>query len=196
VTRPFLLIDVDGPLNPYAAKATRRPGGYTTHRMMPDSWRARGERKPLRVWLNHQHGATLQALPYDLVWCTTWLDEANEWIAPHLGLPEMPFVPFEELWASRPDGTYFKTWEVVRWAQGRPFAWIDDEIGEKDRTYVERLHDGPALLHHIDPRIGLTADDFEVLASWAADLSAHPCPVHDGTGGDHQIGCDNTTMED
>ncbi|MEU8920359.1 hypothetical protein AB0D10_05385 [Kitasatospora sp. NPDC048545] len=192
MTLPLLLIDIDGPLNPYAAKLTRRPDGYTTHRMRPDSWVSRHvnprHAKPLRVWLNHQHGALLQALPYELAWCTTWQAEANEWIAPHLGLPELPFVPFEELWATRPDDTYFKTWDVVRWAQGRPFAWIDDEIGEKDREYVAGVHDASALLHHVDPRVGLTAEDFQVLADWAASL---PCVVCDGTGGDHQIGCNN-----
>jgi hypothetical protein len=36
--RPMLLIDVDGPLNPYAAKPTRRPHGYTTHRLSPPTW--------------------------------------------------------------------------------------------------------------------------------------------------------------
>lgn len=181
-SRPLLLIDVDGPLNPYAAKATRRPDGYTTHRMKPDSWVARhgGWAKPLRVWLNHDHGAQLQALPYDLVWCTTWMHEANEWIAPHLGLPDLPHVPFDKLWADRPDGTYFKTWEVVRWAQGRPFAWIDDEIGAADREFVADIHEGPALLHHVDPRIGLTTADFEALAEWACGLIEVPaCPTTD-----------------
>ncbi|WP_354643894.1 HAD domain-containing protein [Kitasatospora camelliae] len=173
--RPLLLLDIDGPLNPYAAKPTRRPEGYTTHRMNPDSWVARGNRKPLRVWLNHDHGRTLQALPYDLVWCTTWMAEANEWIAPHLGLPTLPYVPFEELWASRPDGTYFKTWDIVRWAQGRPFAWVDDEIGRADRDYAAAQHEGPALLHHVDPRVGLAEADFQTLAAWADDL-----PVQEG----------------
>ena len=175
MTRPLLLIDIDGPLNPYAAKAHRRPDGYTTHRMKPDSWVSRhvypSRAKPLRVWLNHDHGAALQSLPYDLVWCTTWMGEANEWIAPHLGLPELPHIPFDKLWARRNDGTYFKTWDVCRWAQGLPFAWIDDEIGTADREYVAGVHDAPALLHHVDPRIGLTTADFEVLAAWAASLA-------------------------
>lgn len=174
MSRPLLLIDVDGPLNPFAAKATRRPDGYTTHRMSPTSWVSRHanprDAKPLRVWLNHQHGAMLQALPYELVWCTTWQAEANEWIGPHLGLPELPHVPFEELWARRPDGTYFKTWDVVRWAQGRPFAWVDDEIGAADQEFVADIHDGPALLHHINPAKGLLPADFQALTEWAANL--------------------------
>ncbi|MFC8447615.1 hypothetical protein [Kitasatospora sp. NPDC057223] len=192
MTRPLLLIDIDGPLNPYAAKPTRRPAGYTTHRMTPDSWTARhgGRAKPLRVWLNHDHGAQLQALPYDLVWCTTWMAEANEWIAPHLGLPKLPHVPLPELWAKRSDGTYFKTWDVVRWAQGRPFAWIDDEIGAADREYVAGVHDAPALLHHVDPRIGLTSADFATLAKWAGELKEDaPCPTCDGNADCRQLGC-------
>lgn len=38
--RPLLYLDVDGPLNPYAAKPERRPEGYTTHRMKPEGWLA------------------------------------------------------------------------------------------------------------------------------------------------------------
>lgn len=170
--RPLLLIDVDGPLNPYAAKPTQRPEGYTTHRMMTDSWRARGARKPLRVWLNPGHGPALTALPYELAWCTTWLDEANEWIGPHLGLPVLPVVPFQELWSPRSDGTFWKTWDVVRWAEGRPFAWIDDEITDTDREYVAGVHQGPALLLTISPRTGLLPEHFEQLADWATNLAA------------------------
>jgi hypothetical protein len=68
--RPLLFLDVDGPLNPFAAKPTRRPDGYVTHRMAPQRWtEADRERlcaegrpvkraNPLRVWLNPAHGLT------------------------------------------------------------------------------------------------------------------------------------------
>jgi hypothetical protein len=114
--RPLLLVDVDGPLNPYAAKPEKRPAGYVTHRMRPTGWDA-PHIKPLRVWLNPDHGPALLKLPYDLVWCTTWQAEANVWIGPHLGLPDLPHVSFDDV-VTRDiaDGTYFKTHEVVRWA--------------------------------------------------------------------------------
>lgn len=48
-TKPLLLIDVDGPLNPYAAQAERRPEGYTTHRMRPTGWTPAQSPRPLRV---------------------------------------------------------------------------------------------------------------------------------------------------
>lgn len=87
--RPVLLVDVDGPLNPYAAKPHRRPEGYQTHRLLTPRWEAAERRrltewglpnkpvKPLRVWLSPDHGPALEALPFDLVWATTWEEEAN-----------------------------------------------------------------------------------------------------------------------
>lgn len=57
--------------------------GHTTHRLLPPSW-AEERRillnllgkpdekvKPLRVWLNPDHGPALGTLPYTLVWATT-----------------------------------------------------------------------------------------------------------------------------
>ena len=173
--KPLLLIDVDGVLNPFDAKPHRRPAGYQTHRMLPPTWIAQhpaGMRaRPLRVWLNPEHGPQLLALPFDLAWCTTWQGDANEWIGAHLGLPELPHVPFKENnLPDRPDGTYFKTWETVQWVRGRAFAWVDDQVGDADREYVADIHPGPALLLTIDPATGLLPEHFEELADWAGSL--------------------------
>ncbi|WP_428956214.1 hypothetical protein [Streptomyces sp. cg35] len=170
--KPLLLIDVDGPLNPYAAKPSRRPEGYQTHRMRPSGWENPWQ-KPLRVWLNPAHGAQLQALPFDLVWCTTWQHEANEWIGPHIGLPELPVIEWpDSARTARSDGVFWKTEGVVRWAEGRSFAWIDDDFTDKDRDYVARRHAGPALLHWISPRLGLLDHDLQALTEWADSLDA------------------------
>lgn len=40
--RPLLLLDMDGPLNPYRAAPHERPAGYSTHRMRPTEWGNRG----------------------------------------------------------------------------------------------------------------------------------------------------------
>ncbi len=58
--RPLLLLDMDGPLNPYRSAPHERPAGYSTHRMRPTGWENPRD-KPLRVWLNHGHGADLDA---------------------------------------------------------------------------------------------------------------------------------------
>ncbi|MEU9076154.1 hypothetical protein [Kitasatospora sp. NPDC048538] len=174
MTRPLLLLDVDGPLNPYAAPATRRPDGYDTHRMLPPSWLARrppwSERRvrSLRVWLNPAHGPELLALPYELVWATTWMDEANTYIAPLIGLPELPYIRWTEVFGADPDGLHWKTRDVVAWAAGRPFVWVDDELGPQDAEWIAAHHPGPALALHVNPRIGLRAGDFATLRDWAA----------------------------
>lgn len=167
--KPLLLIDVDGPLNPYAAKPQRRPEGYTTHRMRPQGWT--GDR-PLRVWLNPGHGGELLALAewYELVWATTWKGEANAWIGPQLGLPELTYIDWPQMHGKAPRGTFWKTQYILQYAAGRPFAWIDDDITALDREWVDQRHLAAALLLRIDERIGLTRPDFDALTDWAAAL--------------------------
>jgi hypothetical protein len=172
----LFLIDVDGPLNPWQAKPSKRPDGYQTHRMRPAGWENPWQ-KPLRVWLNPSHGAALLKLPGTLVWATTWAHEANEWIGPHLGLPELPVItwpdektPSSPYWKA-PPAVHWKTKAIVEYAAGRPFAWVDDELTNLDRDYVKRHHADPALLHHVSPRLGLLAEDFETLTVWAHGLN-------------------------
>ncbi|NBE50903.1 hypothetical protein [Streptomyces boluensis] len=167
--KPLLLIDVDGPLNPYAAKPERRPPGYTTHRMRPDGWD--GD-KPLRVWLDPAHGRELLVLAewFELVWATTWKGQANEWIGPRIGLPELPFVDWPTMHGRAPSGTFWKTPYVLEYAAGRPFAWVDDDLTRHDQAYVEAHHSAAALLRYVDPRLGLLRRDFDALAEWAAAL--------------------------
>ncbi|WP_063772002.1 HAD domain-containing protein [Kitasatospora mediocidica] len=193
--RPLLLLDVDGPLNPYAAMPDGRPEGYQEYRLMPPSWEA-AERKrlstwgrptmrpvPLPVWLNPDHGPALSALPFDLVWATTWEAEANTFIAPILGLPELPFITWTSSRTTPSKGLFWKTPEIASWAQGRPFAWLDDELGDADRTWLTDHHPGPALLHRIDPQIGLRPTDLATLKSWAACLPKKHAAAPPGSGG-------------
>ncbi|WP_427923200.1 hypothetical protein [Streptomyces sp. cg40] len=165
--RPLLFLDVDGPLNPYAAQKERRPEGYTTIRAAVRPGR------PLRVWLNPAHGPALLALGYDLCWATTWMAAANRWIAPVVGLPDLPYVDFgDALFAERPDGVHWKTESIVAYAEGRPFAWVDDEQSTLDGDFVTDHHSGPALLHHVNPRLGLREGDFATLAGFAGFAAA------------------------
>ncbi|MFB6784641.1 hypothetical protein ACFCX0_47200 [Streptomyces sp. NPDC056352] len=173
-SKPLLFLDVDGPLNPYAAQPERRPEGYTTLRVPYESASTGGllsRRRPLRVWLNPEHGKALLHLDYELCWATTWMDDANRWIGPVLGLPDLPFVDFgDALLQERPDGVHWKTGPLVDYAGGRPFAWVDDEQSDLDHAYVTVHHRGPGLLHHVNPRIGLREADFHALADFAGSL--------------------------
>ncbi|MFI6643647.1 hypothetical protein [Streptomyces sp. NPDC050504] len=174
--RPLLLLDVDGPLNPYAAHLPRLRG-YTTHRFRPANWSARQTpgsralRRGLAVRLNPAHGARLTALPYELAWATTWMHQANEMIAPVIGLPgTLPVIEWPELFGHDPDGLYWKTRHLLTWAAGRPFAWVDDMITDLDTAHVTAHHDAPALLLRIHPGRGLRESDFAELTRWAAAL--------------------------
>ncbi len=158
--RPLLFLDVDGPLLPF---------GENPH--LPRA--ARADTRLVR--LTPQVGHRLAALPCDLVWATTWEDEANTELAPRLGLPQLPVVH----WPDPSDdhqrhdqwfGLCWKTRTLVTWAAGRPFAWIDDDITDADRDWVSTNHPGRALLHHVEPYRGLADEDLTTLDQWLRAL--------------------------
>jgi hypothetical protein len=174
--RPLLFVDVDGPLNPYAARATRRPEGYRTHRMSPPDWaRAYPGAEPLRVWLNPEHGPMLLSLPVELVWATTWGHDANDWIGPRIGLPELPVVEWpagegpDRMFESA-DGRFWKTQPVADFAAGRPFAWVDDQLTAADERWCARRYPAPTLLLPIDPALGLRSDDIATIGGWLEEI--------------------------
>lgn len=73
---------------------------------------------------------------------------------------------------------------IVTWAAGRAFGWVDDEITRADRTWVAAHHDGPALLHRVDPNVGLGSADFAVLTAWAKTLDYGPGRTPQAPGSD------------
>ncbi len=161
---PLLFLDVDGPLIPFGAE----PQQYPTYELGP-ALRGDGA-NPLLTRINPQHGARLAALPCEVVWATTWMDEANECIAPLLGLQRLAVVVWPEPSdlddQDERDGLHWKTRALVDWAAGRPFVWVDDEATETDRAWIASHHAGRAVVHRVDARIGLTDDDYVLLAEW------------------------------
>ncbi|MFJ6368735.1 HAD domain-containing protein [Streptomyces virginiae] len=152
-THVLLYLDVDGPLIPFGA------GPYPAAR--------EGEADPLLARVDPTLGPRLAALPCELVWATTWMAEANECVAPRLGLPELPVVVWPE--PSDEDGRggiHWKTPALLDHAAGRSFIWVDDEITDADRDHVAARHPGRALLHRVDPGQGLTEADLGVLRDW------------------------------
>lgn len=122
-----------------------------------------------------EYGPRLLGLACDLVWATAWMGDANDVIAPLLGLPALPVVDFEglpgvddpvygEADASAP--VNWKTRKIVELAAGRTFVWVDDEITDVDRGFVAGHHRGRALLHRVDSAIGITEADFVVVERW------------------------------
>ena len=156
--RPLLFLDVDGPLIPFGAPHPPPPAATAD------------DGNPLLARLDPALGARLLALDCSLVWATTWREEANEVVAPRLGLPRLPVLDWPEADEPGPRGLHWKTRPLVEWAGGRPFVWVDDEIGAVDRQWVAAAHPGPALLHRVDPARGLQDSDFRALTDWLAAL--------------------------
>lgn len=162
-----ILLDVDGPLNPYAAKATRRPEGFETHRAFPASGHPP---KGYRLWLNPSHGPALLALGGELIWATAWEDEANEWIGPHIGLPKLPVIDWIDRDIHNVLQLHWKTLRLVEWMNenrpGIPFLWLDDEVGRKDRDWIEENCAPGSGIRIISPQTGITQDHLDEIKEW------------------------------
>lgn len=166
--KPLLFLDIDGVLNPDAVSSGRRPEGYVTHRMRPSGWASENV-KPLRVWLNPDHGPKLLALPVELIWGTAWEHEANEWVSEHVGLPQLPFVKFDS--GTPGPGVHWKTRDIADYAAGRPFIWIDDEVRpDRDGKWLSENVTQPFLLILVAPFQGLMDSHLERAREFALAL--------------------------
>jgi hypothetical protein len=162
--KPILFLDVDGVLIPYG-QAETVPDSATVALLGPDSddW--------MLARIDPAHGPRLLALGCELVWATGWEDQANDDISPRVGLPRLPVVAWSsfELGRGSP-GLHWKTRDLIAYADGRPFVWVDDELRGPDRDWVAWHHPGPALLHAINSHVGLTQADIGSITEWLARL--------------------------
>ena len=160
---PYLLVDVDGVLAPFAFATA--PPGFNRHTVRAASGREH------HVWLNPAHGGWLRTLAeqYELVWATGWEHEAARLLAPLLGLPPIPVIEFTQpplfgvpLW---------KLEDVDAYVANRPVAWVDDDIDIAVERWAGR-REPPTLLLKTDRRVGLTRGHFTELVEFAARIVA------------------------
>ncbi|MEH0939060.1 HAD domain-containing protein [Micromonospora psammae] len=164
--KPWLLLDIDGVLNPTDDHADR---GFAEHHL-----------HGYRVQLSREHGRMLNDLVredlVDLRWATTWNHAANAYVAPVVGLADpLPVLVIDRALAGPvPYGVNWKAASVLAEADGMPFAWLDDFLTDADRRWAEArvLDTGiPTLLVPIDPAVGLLPEHLDQVRSWARSTS-------------------------
>lgn len=122
----------------------------------------------LRVLLSTRHGAWLTGLAaaFDLVWATSWEEDADRLIAERVGLPRgLPVIRFD---ASR-TGWMDKLPDVIRFVGDRPSAWLDDDPGPGAHSWAA-ARSVPTLLVQPDHRIGLTEAHIDTLRTFAVEV--------------------------
>jgi hypothetical protein len=116
--RPLLFLDVDGPLIPFGLPGRPRAAATDASGNPPDA-----SGNPLLARLDPGIGSRLTALGRQLVWATTWMEEANEVVSPRIGLPRLPLVQWPASYADEgPRGLHWKTRRLVEWANLPNFA--------------------------------------------------------------------------
>lgn len=171
----LLVLDVDGPLNPFRA-ALSSLGASSGFREVAFrqtvSYRAGSTWSPYsRLHLSRSVGDTLAAFSRDhdveLVWGSLWEHNCNAVVGPALGLPRLPWIDFH----GHPVRHLWKFPAVAEFAAGRPMAWLDDSFSAKARQRAASGFDRtrrnlPTLLREVDPAVGVLAADLDEVASW------------------------------
>jgi hypothetical protein len=152
-------MDVDGVLNPYPDL----PDGYSEHYFFPDD--------PEPVRLAAVHGDWLRELAerFTIAWATGWGTDANVHLCPHFGLPELPVIAFPPA----PFEPSAKVPAIEAFVGDRAVAWVDDVVTVEARSWAYERSE-PTLLVEVDPAIGLTRADVDVLLAWRSTFDPAP----------------------
>lgn len=155
-TKPLLLLDGNGVVCPIG------PGpGEPMRTLVVDGFPVIFSKKtPARLSILSER--------FTLVWASSWEQAANRSLAPALGLPELPVVPFTAV--SAPRGRTSKLLAVKRFVADRPIAWLDDELGPDAHAWAHKRAHGTLLLD-INPASGLAEAHVEILIDFADRLA-------------------------
>lgn len=169
--KPVILLDVDGPLNPWSARPGL-PEGFTEHVTRPRGWETG---KGLKVRLRASDGPRLMSLGCEVIWATAWEDEANEWIGPKVGLPELPFIDWIDKNHWNIERLHWKTKRILQWMSVHrpdvPFIWIDDEVTRRDKDWITEFGSTGSTTLLVPPNKGLEDGHFARIDEWVRTWS-------------------------
>ena len=150
MTKPLLLLDVDGVIFPFGGGP---PPGY-------ERTEIRGYEVTWRPSLRDSFERLTDL--FDVVWATTWEHRANEAISPLLACGELPVIEF----TSGRAGDTWKLEDVANYVGDRPTAWVDDELYLDARAWAERRH-VPTFLIRPSSSVGITDEHVAELEAFA-----------------------------
>jgi hypothetical protein len=156
MSKPLLLIDVDGVISLFGFDAFNPPAGRLE---LVDG---------IAHFLSASAGGHIRALAseFELAWCTGWEEKANEYLPLALGLPGP--LPVVRLGVCYPlSGAHWKLAAIDSYAgPRRALAWLDDAHDDRCASWAKR-RPAPTLLIATDPSVGLTQAHVVELRAWA-----------------------------
>ena len=172
MTKPLLLLDVDGVLNCFGSLWTEE---YEAEHFEPVQ--VAQEKYEIRIPKGTTHRIARLCEVFEPVWCTAWQEDAHPFFGPRLALGDpWPLVSFEGwngLLAEKRSWKWSFVDEYVD-LDLRAAAWVDDDLHAADFAWAaaRSTRVAPTLLVKTDPCKGLTDVHVSHLLSWAATTVA------------------------
>lgn len=176
-TRPILFLDVDGVLN--GATSTFQEhlievAGADMPRS-PFTKSASADVMNFRIRFDNRLESLLAELGeyYELVWATTWEHLANTYFSPLLGLGQLGVVELSTEPATDAELFYslvaeWKWRSLVRYANGRAFAFVDDNARKFAEAYAPGRGLWPVV---VVPEYILSQSEVDILVNEAKGIS-------------------------
>ncbi|MHB1525004.1 MAG: HAD domain-containing protein [Candidatus Dormibacteria bacterium] len=156
-------MDIDGVVSPLPIVVTHY-GNSTwreyTPELHPATWRDWRNIDLYEMPISDRMLAAIFALPVEVIWLTTWEDEANLVFGERLGLPTLPYIelPHSRAWSKRI--------AVSRWVAAnplRPVIWADDDPRiRRCREWLRTLQP-QSLIVNPEKAIGLTPEHLDAM---------------------------------
>jgi hypothetical protein len=156
--KPILAVDVDGVISLFGAE--KQPDRAFTKLELVDG---------VPHLISLPCGDRLRRLGehFELAWATGWEDKANFYLPGLLGIPELPYVSFDDAVAA--GKAHWKLGPLEEFAAGRPLAWIDDNFDESCFDWAES-REQPTLLVPTETHLGLEEAHVAALEAWVRGL--------------------------